>query len=72
MHHVENNFFESDLSSTESYQRDDFLHFIHYYLKYNASVLMLPAWALQREHYDLFAKAAGGGFVWLSTMYVFW
>jgi len=45
MHHVENNFFETDLSSTEMYQRDSPLHFLHYYLTYLTCIIMLPIWA---------------------------
>jgi len=45
MHHVENNFFETDLSSTEMYQRDSLFHFMHYYSQYLCCVFMLPIWA---------------------------
>jgi len=31
MHHVENNVFPWDVSSTEPYQRDNFLHFLFYW-----------------------------------------
>jgi hypothetical protein len=34
MHHSENNSEQWDLSSTEPYQRDNFLHFLHYWLRY--------------------------------------
>lgn len=45
MHHVENNFFETDLSSTEAYQRDSFCHFLHYYVTYLGCIFKLPLWA---------------------------
>jgi len=34
MHHCEGNIFPYDASSTEPYQRDRFLHFIHYWLRF--------------------------------------
>jgi hypothetical protein len=33
MHHSENNLSDWDLSSTEPYQRDNFFHFLHYWLR---------------------------------------
>ena len=45
MHHVENNFFETDLSSTEAFDRGNFFHFLQYYANYLTCVLMLPVWA---------------------------
>jgi hypothetical protein len=72
MHHVENNFFESDLSSTEMYQRDNFFHFLHYVAKYFTCVLLLPLWAYQKEHYDMFFKALLGAAGWFTCMYVSW
>jgi len=72
MHHVENNFFEGDLSSTEMYQRDNFLHFLHYVFKFFGCIFVLPIWALQKEHYDLFAKCCLGGGIWFSTIAISW
>lgn len=33
MHHIENNVFPYDVSSTMHYQRDNMLHFLHYWLR---------------------------------------
>ena len=72
MHHVENNFFEGDLSSTEMYQRDNFFHFLHYVGKYFCLVILLPIWSLTHGHYDLFAKAMFGMGVWFGAIYLSW
>lgn len=49
MHHVENNVFPTDLSSTMPYQRDNFLHFIHYYLRYLCAIwIELPYYAFKK------------------------
>ena len=51
MHHIENNVFPSDLSTTEPYQRDSPSHFLVYWLKYWASVVLLPLYALRKRRY---------------------
>lgn len=72
MHHVENNFFESDLSSTEMYQRDNFFHFLHYVGNYFACLILLPLWAYQKEHYDMFGKCVFGAVIWIAIMIMSW
>ena len=50
MHHVENNLDGWDLSSTEPYQRDNFLHFIYYYLRFLLAIwIELPFYAWRRS-----------------------
>lgn len=56
MHHVENNFFEKDLSSTEPYQRDKFTSYLHYYWTYITHHVLLPIWALKKGHTDYFVS----------------
>jgi hypothetical protein len=49
MHHVENNVFPRDLSSTMPYQRDNFLHFLHYFLRYLFAIwIELPYYAFKK------------------------
>ena len=48
MHHIENNVFNDDMSSTEPYQRDSFLHFLHYFAKYWTCLLLLPVYAIKQ------------------------
>ena len=49
MHHVENNIFPWDVSSTEPYQRDNFLHFLHYWLRFLIAIWVeLPYYAWVR------------------------
>ena len=74
MHHLENNVFNEDLSSTEGYHRGRFSNFLMYWLKYFTSLYMLPVYAVGKGRYAL-AMQVGGGFVaWSSTMAVltFW
>ena len=53
MHHIENNVFDEDLSSTEPYQRDNFFHFLHYFAKYWSCLMMPPVYAVKKERYEL-------------------
>lgn len=78
MHHVENNFFEEDLSSTEPYQRDSFLNYLHYYWTYITLIIKLPLWALYKGHTDIFLQVivsgtfwAGGTIIGLQYFYIF-
>jgi len=72
MHHVENNFFETDLSSTEMYQRDSKLHFLHYVYNYLTCVFKLPYWAIKYGHWDLFFTAFAGFGAWGTLMVLSW
>lgn len=57
MHHIENNGAD-DLSSTELYQRDNFLHFLHYWAKYFLCTLLLPVYTFRKKRYGLCAFCA--------------
>lgn len=60
MHHVENNIFPWDVSSTEPYQRDNFLHFLFYWVRFWAAIwIELPLYAFWRRRYGLLAQALG-------------
>src|SRR5207249_3652154 len=51
MHHVEDNM-QDDLSSTMRYQRDSFLHFLHYFFKFFfLSMLDLPGYLKKRRRF---------------------
>eukprot|EP00802_Teleaulax_amphioxeia_P013124 Tamp_13172.p1 GENE.Tamp_13172~~Tamp_13172.p1 ORF type:complete len:390 (+),score=114.23 Tamp_13172:56-1171(+) len=54
MHHVENNVFPWDVSSTEPYQRDNFLHFLHYWARFLFAIWVeLPYYAWVRGRRDM-------------------
>lgn len=71
MHHKENNVFPYDVSSTEPYQRDNFLHFLHYWARFFfAAHFELPIYAFSRKRYGLclysLAFLFGNAFVYYS------
>ena len=68
MHHIENNVFDEDLSSTEPYQRDNYFHFLIYYYRYWTHLILLPIYAIKKERYGLALFAFGGGFSWFACM----
>jgi len=68
MHHIENNVFDEDLSSTEPYQRDNFFHFLIYFYRYWTHLYFLPMYAIKKERYELAFTAFSGAFVWISTI----
>lgn len=54
MHHGEHNLFPHDLSSTAPYHRDNFAHFLVYWLRFLCAVWVeLPVYALARARYSL-------------------
>eukprot|EP00873_Tetraselmis_striata_P025334 jgi/Tetstr1/445598/TSEL_003404.t1 len=60
MHHREDNG-EWDLSSTEPYQRDNFLHFLVYWLRHAILIhVELPMYCVRRKRWDLLAKLVFG------------
>jgi fatty acid desaturase len=73
MHHKENNEVGGDLSSTEPYQRDSFVHFLHYWLRFLLGIWFeLPLFAL--KHGPPFRKSWNGFFncgVFLSIRVLF-
>ena len=69
MHHIENNVFEEDLSSTEPYQRDNFFHFLIYFYRYWTHLYFLPMYAIRKERYELAATAFFGSSVWFGSIF---
>lgn len=58
MHHVENNVFPWDVSSTMPYQRDYFPHFLQYWSRYVFAIwFQLPYYAYKRGRYELVARS---------------
>jgi hypothetical protein len=73
MHHKENNVFPWDLSSTEPYQRDSVLHFLHYLFRFMfAAWIELPYYALKRNKPMLAARALATSVSYWTTLYVLW
>lgn len=57
MHHKENNIFPLDISSTMPYQRDNFLHFLFYWARFEIGVWVeMPYWLLYKGYYSKFVK----------------
>lgn len=73
MHHRHNNEVGRDLSSTEPYQRDNFFHFIHYWLRFLIGIWFeLPLFAL--KYGKSFSKSWNGLFncgIFLATRILF-
>ena len=60
MHHKENNIMPWDLSSTEPYQRDSILHWLHYLFRFMVGAWVeLPYYAVKRGKPGLAAFAVG-------------
>jgi fatty acid desaturase len=70
MHHNENNISNEDLSSTEPYQRDNFLHFLIYVFRYFTHMLLLPLYAWRKGRYIMTAVSLVGSLSWLSAIAV--
>eukprot|EP00884_Botryococcus_braunii_P009755 jgi/Botrbrau1/18781/Bobra.0386s0098.2 len=73
MHHTEDNHAPSDLSSTEKFQRDNFLHFLRYWLRHVvAGMLEVPIYALYRQRYEMAAQCFAMEILYLSLLRLFW
>ena len=73
MHHVDNNEWNKDLSATEGYQRDNFLHWIVYWVRFMAgSWVELPYYALKKRRWGLFAQCGGGMAATLGALVYLW
>ena len=70
MHHIENNVFHEDLSSTEGYQRDNFFHFLIYYYRYFTHMILLPVYAVKKKRYKMAAISFFGAAGWLGLMVI--
>ena len=70
MHHVENNVFPWDVSSTEPYQRDNFLHFLHYWMRFLFAIWFeLPYYAWKRGRKGLAVYGACCVLGFMTAMY---
>jgi hypothetical protein len=70
MHHIENNVFNEDLSSTEGYQRDHFGHFLIYYFRYFTHMILLPYYAIRKRRYKMAAVSVLSIFTWLFLIVI--
>lgn len=61
--------FQRDLSSTEPYQRDSFLGFVHYWLMFWALLFTLPYWTLKNRSWSVFGEVTCGALLWLTAIY---
>jgi hypothetical protein len=60
MHHIEGNL-APDLSSTMRYQRDNILHFAHYYLRFvTVGIVELSAYFVKRKRYQRLRRMLAG------------
>ncbi|CAI5942692.1 unnamed protein product, partial [Closterium sp. NIES-64] len=72
MHHVENNLYPNDLSSTEPYQRDNFLHFVVYWLRFwLLSPFEMPLYAFRTRRYGACVKSAVSISLYSSLLLLF-
>jgi len=70
MHHVENNVFPYDVSSTMSYQRDSLYHFLCYWIRYLFAIwFQLPYYAYTRQRYMLSLHTILWCFSYLTLVY---
>eukprot|EP00281_Chroomonas_sp_CCMP1168_P004191 CAMPEP_0206270248 /NCGR_PEP_ID=MMETSP0047_2-20121206/32761_1 /ASSEMBLY_ACC=CAM_ASM_000192 /TAXON_ID=195065 /ORGANISM="Chroomonas mesostigmatica_cf, Strain CCMP1168" /LENGTH=387 /DNA_ID=CAMNT_0053698865 /DNA_START=112 /DNA_END=1275 /DNA_ORIENTATION=- len=71
MHHVENNVFPWDVSSTEPYQRDNFLHFLFYWLRFTCAIwIELPYYAWKKGRYELLKQCVSISFCYHTSLYL--
>jgi len=71
MHHCEGNIFPEDWSSTMMYQRDNALHFFHYWLKfYTTTYFYLPYYAMKRGMYTLAMQGILGSVAYFFTLHM--
>ena len=68
MHHLENNVFDKDLSSTEPYQRDNILHFLIYFCRHWTHIILLPLYAIRKGLYNMAIGAAAGSISWVALI----
>lgn len=69
MHHVENNVFPWDLSSTEPYQRDNFFHFLHYWARFWIAIWFeLPYYAWTRGRKQMAIQAVTCESIYLAVV----
>lgn len=71
MHHLEDNIFPWDLSSTMPYQRDNLLHFFHYWGRFVFAIhFELPYYAFKRNRMQMAVGCFVAEAIWFTSMYV--
>jgi len=70
MHHIENNH-ELDISSTENYQRDSWLNFFCYYVRFAFFIWgELPYYTIRTKRYEWTRKVCFGLALWVMTIWL--
>jgi fatty acid desaturase len=73
MHHIENNVFPYDVSSTMHYQRDNVFHFLQYWARYLFAIwLQLPYYLFLRARYSLVVSCIASQAVYFTSIYFLW
>jgi hypothetical protein len=73
MHHIENNVFPYDVSATMHYQRDNFLHFLHYWLRYVIAIwVQLPYYLFRRSRYGLLVQCVTSQVLYFIMVAALW
>jgi fatty acid desaturase len=68
MHHTENNG-DDDLSGTAEYERDNIVHFIHYWFRFFAfGYLHLGSWMLRKDRKGLALLLIGDSICWVGMI----
>merc|ERR1712166_141203 len=71
MHHLEDNVFPDDLSSTMPYQRDNFLHFLHYWARFTFAVhFELPYYAIRKGRVRMALECLAAEFIWMAVTFL--
>jgi len=71
MHHLEDNVFPEDLSSTMPYQRDNFFHFLHYWLRFVLAIhVELPYYAWKAGRTEMMVQCVAALWTWMLSIYV--
>jgi hypothetical protein len=69
MHHIENNH-GMDISSTEMYQRDNWLHFLMYWIRFAVLIAIeVPAYSFKTKRWNYFAESLLGIGAWAMGIY---
>jgi fatty acid desaturase len=69
MHHLEDNVFPEDLSSTMPYQRDNFFHFLHYWARFTFAIhFELLFYAIRKKRYGMALETFACEMLWVSTI----
>lgn len=70
MHHKEDNIHPHDLSSTMAYQRDNLLHFLFYWLRFEFGIWVeLPYYTIKKKYYGLFIQSTIAILSYVAVVY---